>query len=103
MESWAYFVEAFTKVREGQGTLLDNTLLYGSTDHAWARIHSLDGIPAFTAGRAGGRVKCGLHIDGNGTPATRLGYTAMRVMGVEASSWGTGSNRTASDIAEMLV
>ena len=103
MESWAYFVEAFTKVKEGDGTLLDNTLIYGSTDHAWARIHSLDGIPSFTAGRAGGRVKSGLHIDGGGTPATRVGYSAMRVMGVDANSWGTGSNRTGSEIAEIIV
>jgi hypothetical protein len=103
MESWAYFVEAFTKVKEGDGTLLDNTLIYGSTDHAWARIHSLEGIPSFTAGRAGGRVKSGLHIDGGGTPATRVGYSAMRVMGVDANSWGTGSNRTGSEIAEIIV
>ena len=34
-----------------------------------ARIHSIDGIPMFTAGRAGGRVKTGLHIDGGGTAA----------------------------------
>jgi len=102
MESWAYFVEAFSKVREGAGSLLDNTLIYGSTDHSWARIHSLDGIPAFTAGRAGGRVKSGLHVAGAGTPATRVGYTAMRVMGVDANSWGTGSNRTSAEISEIL-
>ena len=61
------------------------------------------GIVAFTAGRAGGRVKSGLHIDGGGTPATRIGYTAMRVMGVDANSWGTGSNKTGSDLGEILV
>ena len=59
MEEWAYFVEAFSKVREGDGTLLDNTLIYASTDSNWARIHSIDGIPMFTAGRAGGRVRTG--------------------------------------------
>ena len=55
MEEWAYFVEAFAKVREGDGSVLDNTLIYASTDSNWARIHSIDGIPMFTAGRAGGR------------------------------------------------
>ena len=73
MEEWAYFVEAFAKVREGDGTLLDNTLIYASTDSNWARIHSIDGIPMFTAGRAGGRMRTGLHVDGGGTAATRVG------------------------------
>jgi len=102
MESWAYFVEAFTKVKEGDGTLLDNTLIYATSDTAWARIHSLDGIPMFTAGRAGGRMKTGLHVDGAGGPASRLGYTAMKVMGVDASSWGTKSNSTSKELSEIL-
>ena len=48
---------------------------------AFARIHSLDGMPMFTAGRAGGKVKTGLHIDGDGTPGAALGYTTMKVDG----------------------
>jgi hypothetical protein len=103
MESWAYFVEAFTKVKEGDGTLLDNLLIYGTTDTAWARIHSLDGIPMFTAGGAGGRVKTGIHVDGAAGPSTRLGYTIMKVMGVDTPSWGTKSNNTSKELGEVLV
>ena len=103
MESWAYFVEAFTKVKEGEGTLLDNVLIYGTTDHAWARVHSLEGIPVFTAGRAGGRIKTGLHVDGGGSPATRVGYTALKLLGVDAISWGAKSNSTSKEISEILV
>ncbi len=62
---------AFSKVKEGDGTLLDNMLIYASTDQSLARIHSIDNQPMFTAGRAGGRVKTGLHIDGSGTASTR--------------------------------
>jgi len=102
MESWAYFVEAFSKVKEGDGTLLDNVLIYSTTDTAWARIHSLDGIPMFTAGRAGGRLKTGLHIDGAGATAARLGYTVLKVMGVDTPSWGTKSNNTSKELAEIL-
>lgn len=103
MRDWAYFVDAFAKVKEGDGTLLDNVLIYGTTDHGYARTHSLDGIPAFTAGRAGGRVKTGLHIDAKGTTAARVGYTAMRVMGVDVDAWGTHSNNTSDPISEILV
>jgi Protein of unknown function (DUF1552) len=102
MESWAYFVEAFAKVKEGDGTLLDNMLIYATTDTAWARIHSLDGVPAFTAGRAGGRIKTGLHIDGGGSTIARVGYTTMKVLGVDINNWGTKSNNTSKEITEIL-
>ena len=57
----------------------------------------------FSAGNAGGRVKTGLHIDGGGSPGTRLGYTAMRLMGLEVPNWGNQSNTTSSEIGEILV
>jgi Protein of unknown function (DUF1552) len=103
MESWAYFVDAFAKVKEGDGTLLDNVLIYATTDQSLARVHSLDNQPMFTAGRAGGKVKTGLHIDGGGTASTRLGYTAMKVFGLDLASWGAQSNGTSKEIGEMLV
>jgi hypothetical protein len=102
MASWAYFVEAFTRVKEGDGTLLDNVLIFGTTDHSLARVHSLDGVPMFTAGRAGGRIKSGLHIDGGGTAGTRVGYTIMKTFGIESETWGTQSNKTSQTVSEML-
>lgn len=103
MESWAYFVDAFTKVKEGNGTLLDNVFIMATTDHGYARVHSLDHIPVFTAGRAGGAVRTGLHIDGKGTSGCRVGYTALRLMGVDKPSWGVNSNNTSQEIGEILV
>jgi hypothetical protein len=103
MEEWAYYVEAFSKCQEGAGTLLDNVLIYAFTDHGYARVHSLDGMPMFTAGRAGGKVKTGLHLDGGGSPATRMGFTAMRVAGLDVKEWGTKSNNTSKEIGEILV
>ncbi len=103
MESWAYFVDAFTRIKEGEGTLLDNVLIYATTDHGYARLHTLDGMPAFTAGRAGGRVKSGMHIDAKGTAGTRIGYTALRLMGVDTPSWGVNSNNTSKELGDILV
>ena len=103
MDGWVDFVSAFKTVKEGDGTLLDNVLIYATTDHGYARTHSLDGIPAFTAGRAGGRVKSGLHVDAKATSVCRLGYTCMKVMGVNKPSWGVNSNNTSQDIGEIVV
>ncbi len=103
MEEWAYFVQALANFKEGDGTLLDNSFIVALTDQSFAKTHAIEGIPMFTAGRAGGRVKTGLHIDGGGTPGTRVGYTAMRLMGIDAPSWGNQSNNTSKEIGEILV
>lgn len=103
MEEWAYFVQALSEFKEGDGTMLDNVFVYATTDQSFAKIHSIEKIPMFSAGRAGGRVKTGLHLSGGGTPGTRLGYTAMRVMGLDVPSWGDQSNQTSEEIGEILV
>ena len=103
MEAWAYYVQAFANFKEGDGTLLDHVFILANTDHGYARVHSLDGIPMFSAGRAGGKIKSGLHVDGKGTSVTRLSYTGMRLMGVDAPSWGTNSNKTSDPLGEILV
>ena len=56
----------------------------------------------FTAGKAGGRVKTGIHINGAGDKACRLGYTMQRLMGLEIDAWGSKSNRTSSEISEII-
>jgi hypothetical protein len=102
MENWAAFVEAFSKFKEGSGTLLDNMLIYATTDTSFAKVHSIEGLSAFTAGRAGGKLRTGLHIDGGGSASTRIGYTALKVMGVNVPSWGSQSNSTSKEISEVL-
>jgi hypothetical protein len=102
MENWAYFVQAFQKVKEGDGTVLDNMLIIAHSELALARLHSLDGMAMLTAGRAGGRIKTGVHVAGKGAPVTRLGYTALRVMGLEMKQWGTKDNMTSQGISEIL-
>jgi hypothetical protein len=103
MEEWAYYVQALASFKEGDGTMLDNAFIYATTDQSFAKIHGIEGIPMFSAGSAGGRVKTGLHIDGGTSPGCRLGYTAMRLMGLDVPSWGDKSNKTSAEISDILV
>ncbi len=103
MEACATFLESFRNVREGSGTLLDNMLMFANSETSFARIHSVDNIPVMTFGKAGGRIKTGLHVVGNGDPVTRVGFTCMRVMGMPIESWGVNSLRTTKPISEILV
>lgn len=102
MEGWAQLVGALGSVKEGAGTLLDNCLVYAHSDTSFAKIHALEAIPVMIAGRAGGRVKSGLHVSGSGDPVTRTGLTVMQAMGVSIDKWGTMSMETSKSVSELL-
>jgi hypothetical protein len=102
MEAFAYFIDAFSKVREGDGSLLDNTVIFANTDTSFAKVHATDNIPMITVGKGGGRFKTGLHVDGGGSPMSRVGFTLLQAMGVPMDAWGTGSLRTSKAISEIL-
>jgi hypothetical protein len=100
--AWAEFVRDLEAVREGDVTLLDNCLVLAHSDTLYAKLHTLEGIPAMLAGRAGGRMKAGLHIDGKGDPITRIGLTSLQLMGLPVENWGTRSLATDKPIQDLL-
>ena len=103
MEALAVFIAAFDRVREGPGTLLDNTLIFAHAETSYAKVHAVDNIPVMTVGSAGGRLKTGLHIAGHGDPISRVGLTVMQALGLPLERWGTGSLQTSKTISEVLV
>lgn len=102
MVEWGYFVEKLAATREGDGSLLDRSLIYAHSDCEIAKVHSLSSIPMFTAGLLGGKVKAGQHVDGKAEPCTRLGYTIQRLMDVPIGSWGTKSMTAKQEIGEIV-
>jgi hypothetical protein len=103
MAALARFIDIFSGIREGDGTLLDNVLLIAGSETSFARTHSIDNVPFMTVGRAGGRLRTGYHVVGNGDPTTRIGLTAMQVMGLSIDSWGARSLQTSKTISDILV
>jgi hypothetical protein len=89
-------------VKEGSGTLLDNTLVFAHSETEYARVHSINNIPMMLAGRAGGRVKSGLYVDGAATPVSRVGLTLQQIMGVPVDRWGSKSMETNKSIGEIV-
>ena len=102
MESWAYFVGALANFKEGDGTLLDRTLVMAHSDTKLAQVHSLTGMPMMTAGSAGGRIKTGVHVDGKNAPVTQVGLTCMQAMGVQMAEWGTNSLKINRPVTEVV-
>jgi hypothetical protein len=102
MEAWADFVERLAAVPEGDGTLLDNCLVFGHSDVSLAKVHGITGVPMMIAGKASGALKAGVHVAGATSPSTRVGLTIQQVMGLNTESWGTRSMEAVQPISEIL-
>ncbi len=97
------FARALNEIKEGDGTLLDNTIMLGFSDTGYAKIHSTDNIPMFIAGGGGGRHKGGVHAVGNGDPVTRVSLTAQQLIGMPAGQFGIGGMETTKAVSEVMV
>jgi len=103
MEGFAELVAALDAVREGDGTLLDHSLVLAYTDTSNAKLHAVDGIPMILAGSASGRMKTGIHYAGTSTTVARVGLTIQQAMGLSVDHWGTDSNMTQKPISEIMI
>ena len=101
-DALATFIQAFASLPEGDGTVLDHTLIFANSDTNYAKLHALDGIPVMTIGKAGGRLATGRYVDGHGDPITRIGLTCQQALGMPVERWGTGSLQTSKPVAELL-
>src|SRR5262249_14623160 len=59
---FAYFVDKMSKTLDGDGSLLDHTVLLYGSGMSNGNGHTHDPLPAIMSGRANGAIKTGRHI-----------------------------------------
>ena len=102
MELFAMLLKELDAVPEGDGTVLDHSLVFAFTDQSFAKIHAVDGLPIFVAGGASGRMKAGFHVAGDSSPVSRVGLTIQKAMGVSLDVWGKGSMEIRQPYTDLL-
>ena len=88
VEEFAYLVAKLKSMPEGDGTVLDNTLLLMVHEHAEANAHKNSGLALILAGRAGG-VKTGRHTRLPGTVGDLYLTLASEVLKTNVSEFPT--------------
>jgi len=102
MELFAMLLKELDGIPEGDGTILDHSLVFAFTDQSFAKIHAVDGLPLFVAGGASGRMKSGHHVAGDSSPVSRVGLTIQKAMGVSLDVWGKGSMEVRQPYTDLL-
>lgn len=85
----AYLLTRLDSIPEGDGTVLDNTLVYFSSEISDGNTHSHEGMPVLLAGNAGGAFQSGRHVKYAGSPAVAsLFVSILNAVGVPTSTFG---------------
>ena len=89
MQDFAYFLEQMAAVPEGDTTLLDNSLILGTSDVSYARTHQIDEYPILLAGSAGGSISSGFHYRSETKEnASLVPFSILQALGANAASFG---------------
>jgi hypothetical protein len=96
IEQYAYLLRKLAAVREGERSLLDNTMVLFGSDLRDGNRHDPKNLPIVLAGRAGGRLATGQHLQyGGDTPLSNLYVSILDAFGspVERFADSTGPLR----------
>jgi hypothetical protein len=89
MEQFAYFLEKLKATPEGSGSLLDNCMVLLGCGIGDGDRHNHNDLPVLLAGRAGGALKPGRHVQyAKNTPLCNLYLSMLGVMGVKTDRFG---------------
>ncbi len=102
MERFATFLEALDAIPEGDGTLLDNCLVLGTSECSEGRTHAVDEMPLLIAGGGCGRIVSGYHYRSHTQEnASKAILSLARAMDVPLASWGLDEAETSDGLSEI--
>jgi hypothetical protein len=90
---FAYFLEKMKSVKEGNGTLLDNSMIVFGAGISDPNQHLHDNLPIVVAGRGGGTITPGRHIKVDETPMTNLYLSLLDRMGAPVERFGDSKGK----------
>jgi hypothetical protein len=94
----AYFLEKLRTTPDGDGSLLDHSLIMYGGGIGNGNLHEHTKLPLLTAGGLGGAVRTGRHIAyPDNTPMTNLLLTVLDKVGVRADKLGDSTGRLEPD------
>ena len=87
-----YFIERLKRMPEGDGNVLDNTLIIYGSPMGDPNVHNHKRCPLLFAGHAGGQLKGGLHIKAaDGTPMANAFLDVLHKLGGDDTAFGDSS------------
>jgi hypothetical protein len=94
VENFARFLKKLDSIKEGNGSLLDHSMIIYGSGLADGNRHTHHDLPILVAGSAGGKLRTGTHVRyPSFTPLTNLYLTLLETIGVQAYELGDSTGR----------
>ena len=91
-----YFLEKLKSTPDGDGNLLDHSLIMYGSPMGDSNVHNHKRVPVFLAGHASGKIKGNLHLrEKDGTPMANIMLTMMQKLGVQIQHFGDSNGTVA--------
>lgn len=90
LENFGAFVRALANRPEAGGSVLDRTVVLGTSEIARGSDHDTTNFPLLLAGRGDGALRYpGVHVRDEGANAARIGLTALKALDPSIERWGS--------------
>ena len=83
----AYFLDKLRSVREGDQTLLDNSIIVYGSALSDGNFHVHNNVPTLVLGGGGGQLTGGRHVQYNAEPFSNLHLSVLEIMGVSREGY----------------
>jgi hypothetical protein len=91
-----YFLEKLKNTPDGDGNLLDHSMILYGSPMGDGNVHNHKRVPMFLAGGASGKLKGNLHLRcKDGTPMANVLLTMLRKLGVNIEKFGDSTGEVA--------
>jgi hypothetical protein len=94
LQQFVYFLEKMRRTPDGDGSLLDHSMLLYGSGISDSNIHMHDNLPLVLVGGGAGQIKGGRHVRyAKDTPVTNLFLNMLDKLGVPAEQFGDSTGR----------
>ena len=91
-----YFLDKMRRTPDGDGNLLDHSLILWGSPMGDSNVHAHKRLPVLLVGKAGGKVQGNMHVKcKDETPYANVLLTMLRRLGVEQESIGDSTGEVA--------
>lgn len=101
MEEFAYMLNALKNTPQGDGNLLDYSVILASSDLNSGQRHNIDDYPVIVAGKGGGALNTGLHVRQVGANTSRILLTCLRAMDCPHLTFGEAGGQVSQGVSEL--
>jgi hypothetical protein len=89
VEQFVYLLDRLRSIREGERTLLDNSMIMCGSSFSDGNRHDPNNLPILLGGKGGGRIQTGKHLaNSRNTPLCNLYVSMLDCMGIQTPRFG---------------